>query len=153
MHHFTSNHEGFEVDNVIRDKGNAQFLYEMKFIENKKSSKQSMTEKSASTAPKGDVWNNETVAQPDNKVKQEFSVEYDAAELDAEYARKMAEDDYAAMEQDEDTGLAEYFQENERQTDEIQRAAQNKKATQSKTAPPSQKFSSNGYAKKKNMVR
>lgn len=47
-----------------------------------------------------------------------YSFADDVEELDAEYARKMAEDDYAAMEQDEDTGLAEYFQENERRARE-----------------------------------
>ncbi len=43
-----------------------------------------------------------------------YSVAEDVAEMDQQFRQTMAEDDYAAMEQDGDTGLAQYFQEGER---------------------------------------
>ncbi len=82
MQHFSTKHDGFDVDIVIRDKGKTQFLYEVKFIEHKKSPKQSMPDKSDSTAPKGDVWDADMVSDNDPKVKQEFSVEGDKARLE-----------------------------------------------------------------------
>lgn len=43
-----------------------------------------------------------------------YSIAEDEAELDRKFRQTIAEDDYAAMEQDGDTGLAQYFQEGER---------------------------------------
>ena len=67
MHSFKGNYGDFEIEALIRDKGAKQFLYEIKFIENEKSSQQSMTDKSASPAPKGDVENNAIISQADGK--------------------------------------------------------------------------------------
>jgi len=50
------------------DKGKKQFLYEMKFIENKESSQQSTTASAAPTAPKGDVENDPILTHKKPKV-------------------------------------------------------------------------------------
>ena len=36
MHYFTTTYNGFDIEILVRDKGKKQFLYEIKFIENKK---------------------------------------------------------------------------------------------------------------------
>ena len=63
MHYFTTSYNGYDVEIVVRDKGEKQFLYEMKFIKNKKSPQQSMPEKTDSTAPLGDVEDNNSISQ------------------------------------------------------------------------------------------
>ena len=75
MHYFKTTHNGFDVEVVVRDKGKKQFLYEVKFIENKKSSQQSMPVDTDSTAPKGDVGNDTKIPQKPNSVKSDFSLE------------------------------------------------------------------------------
>ncbi len=74
MHYFKTVHNGFDIEVVVRDKGKKQFLYEVKFIENKKSSQQSMPTKVDSPAPKGDVENKNKLSQKPKTVKNDFSL-------------------------------------------------------------------------------
>ncbi len=69
MHYFKTTYNGFDVEIVVRDKGQKQFLYEVKFIDNKKSSQQSMPKGIDSPAPKGDVENKAIVSQKAKNVK------------------------------------------------------------------------------------
>ena len=55
------------MDIVVRDKGKRQFLYEVKFIQNKKSSQQSTGAKAPPTAPNGDVENKSIITQNPKK--------------------------------------------------------------------------------------
>ena len=73
MHFFKTAYNGYDVEIVVRDKGNTQFLYEVKFIENKKSSQQGMPTDVDSPAPKGDVENDTRIPQTPEFVKGEFS--------------------------------------------------------------------------------
>jgi len=68
MHKFKGTYENYDIEILVRDKGKRQFLYEIKFKENKKSPQQSMTDKSASTAPLGDVENDTRISQKKQSV-------------------------------------------------------------------------------------
>ncbi len=91
IHRFTGEYGNYKVEAIIRDKGSKQYLYEMKFIEKEKSSQQSMTDKSASPAPKGDAENLYSLPQETEKVNTSTekniskvqAVEKSAAELDS----------------------------------------------------------------------
>ena len=74
MHYFKTTHNGFDIEIVVRDKGKRQFLYEVKFIENKKSSQQGMSNDIDSPAPKGDAENNNKISQNPKSVNRQFSL-------------------------------------------------------------------------------
>ena len=74
MHYFETVYNGYDIEIVVRDKGKKQFLYEVKFIENKKSSQQSMSTDADSSAPKGDVENDLKIPQNSQSVKNDFSL-------------------------------------------------------------------------------
>lgn len=59
----------------MRDKGKRQFLYEVKFIENTKSSQQGMPTDADSPAPNGDAENNNIIPENPKCVKMDFSLE------------------------------------------------------------------------------
>ncbi len=80
MHYFETVYNGFDVEVVIRDKGKKQFLYEVKFIENKKNSQQSMPTDADSPAPKGDVENDIRIPQNHKSVKNDFSLKVNEKE-------------------------------------------------------------------------
>lgn len=63
IHKFKTSIDGYDIEFLVRDKGKNQYLYEAKFIENKKGSQQSIADNSASTAPKGDVENSKSIPQ------------------------------------------------------------------------------------------
>ena len=54
---------GYDVEILVRDKGKTQYLYEVKFIENKKSSQHMYAEKTAPSAAQAVVENSDIVAQ------------------------------------------------------------------------------------------
>ena len=81
IHTFTNTYGNYDVEILVRDKGSKQFLYEMKFIEKKKSSQQSMTDNSASTAPTGDVENTPIVPQPAAKINTSEKKSYTLPEI------------------------------------------------------------------------
>ena len=66
--------QGFDVEVVARDKGGVQSLYEVKFIENKKSPQQSMPNDIDSSAPSGDVENDTNITQNPKSVKSKLSI-------------------------------------------------------------------------------
>lgn len=63
IHKFKTSIEGYDIEFLVRDKGKNQYLYEAKFIENKKGSQQSIANGVASPAPNGDVENNKSIPQ------------------------------------------------------------------------------------------
>lgn len=68
MHKFVTTVDGYSVEMLVRDKGNKQYLYEVKFIKTKKDPQQSMADKSAFPAPEGDVEDGEIIPQTEASV-------------------------------------------------------------------------------------
>ena len=76
MLHFEAQYGDYTLDILFRDKGTKQYLYEIKFIDNKKSSQQSMADKTASTAPKGDVENKNSITHDAKEVNSELKFSF-----------------------------------------------------------------------------
>ena len=79
IHKFKTSIDGYNIEFLVRDKGKNQYLYEAKFIENKNSSQQSMTDKTASPAPDGDVENNKSIPQTEPVVNPSGEKKYSVA--------------------------------------------------------------------------
>ncbi|MBE6629394.1 MAG: hypothetical protein E7624_00910 [Ruminococcaceae bacterium] len=62
IHRFTGTWGDFATEAIVREKGNKFYLYEIKFMD-KKSSQQSMTDESASSAPNGVVENDTIITE------------------------------------------------------------------------------------------
>lgn len=69
MVHFSAEYGDYTLDILFRDKGERQYLYEVKFMY-KKSSQQSERAKASSSAPDGDVENEYNIAYKNSVVKQ-----------------------------------------------------------------------------------
>lgn len=74
MHKFVTTVDGYSVEMLVRDKGDKQYLYEVKFIKTKKDPQQSMADKSAFPAPEGDVEDGEIIPQIEESVNSKFSI-------------------------------------------------------------------------------
>ena len=71
IHTFVTGIDGYTVGIFVRDKEAKQYLYEVKFIESKKSPQQSMARELAFPAPKGDAEDKGIVSQEDSIVNGE----------------------------------------------------------------------------------
>lgn len=74
MHKFVTTVDGYSVEMLVRDKGDKQYLYEVKFIKTKKDPQQSMADKSAFPAPEGDVEDGEIIPQTEGSVNRKYSI-------------------------------------------------------------------------------
>ena len=74
MHKFTTRVDGYLVEILVRDKGDKQYLYEVKFKGIKKDPQQSMAGKSAFPAPKGDAEDGEIIPQERDSVNTESEI-------------------------------------------------------------------------------
>ena len=74
MHKFVTTVDGYSVEILVRDKGDKQYLYEVKFIKTKKDPQQSMADKSAFPAPEEDVEDGEIIPQIEESVNRKFSI-------------------------------------------------------------------------------
>lgn len=80
MHKFVTAVDGYSVEILVRDKGDKQYLYEVKFIKTKKDPQQSMADKSAFPAPEGDVEDGEIIPQTEESVNSKFSISEEISE-------------------------------------------------------------------------
>ena len=74
IHKFVTEADGYSVEILVRDKGDKQYLYEVKFIKTKKDPQQSMTDKSAFPAPEGDAEDGEIIPRIEETVNRKFSI-------------------------------------------------------------------------------
>lgn len=94
IHKFKTSIDGYDIEFLVRDKGKNQYLYEAKFIENKKSSQQSIANDVASTAPNGDVENSKSIPQKNGTVNSKSKnniTKHDLAEDAAKTAQESGE--------------------------------------------------------------
>lgn len=78
IHKFVTEADGYSVEILVRDKGDKQYLYEVKFIKTKKNPQQSMTDKSAFPAPEGDAEDGEIIPRIEETVNSKSSISDDS---------------------------------------------------------------------------